>query len=84
MSSTIRIAYSPGNSNKPNSVFILKYCSNPRKKCYFISFHFLLHMPTVECGEELRYFPQLDTQQGWITYPSHFNSKRAETAGNCH
>jgi hypothetical protein len=52
----------------------------PVKKCYFISF--ILHMPTVDCGELLRYIPQLDKQEGWITYPPHGNSKTAETAGN--
>jgi len=37
-------------------------------------------MPTVDCGEQLRYFHQLDKQEGWITYPSHGNSKTAENA----
>jgi hypothetical protein len=83
MYSTTRIAYYPGNFNNPNSVFILKYCSNPRKICYFVLFHSILHLPTVDCGEELRHFPQPDTQEGRITYTSHFNSKTAETARNC-
>jgi len=43
---------------------------------YFISF--ILHMRTVDCGELLRYFPQLDKQEVRITYPSHGNSKRVE------
>ena len=40
-------------------------------------------MSTPDCGEELRYFPQLDKQEGWITYPSHDSNKRAETAEKC-
>jgi hypothetical protein len=38
-------------------------------------------MPTVDCGELLRHFPQLDKQEGCITYPSHGNNKRVENAG---
>jgi hypothetical protein len=47
----------------------------------FLLFHFILHMPTVDCGEQLRYFSQLDKQEGWITCPSQGNSKTAEIAG---
>ena len=54
----------------------------PRRK-YFILFHFILHLPTVACGEQLRYFPQLDKQEGWITYPSNGNSNTVDTAGDC-
>jgi len=57
----------------------------PQKKSYFflIFFYSILYMPTVDCGELLRYFAQLDKQEGWITYPSHGNSNTVETAGNC-
>jgi hypothetical protein len=56
-----------------------------RKKTlfHFILFYCILHMLTVDCGELLRYFPQLDKQEGWITYPSHENGKTGENAGNC-
>ena len=37
-------------------------------------------MLTVDCGKLLRYFPQLDKQKGWISYPSHGNSKPVENA----
>ena len=35
-----------------------------------ILMYFVLHMLTVDCDELLRYIPQLDKQEGWITYPS--------------
>jgi len=54
-----------------------------KKKLFYFIFYFILHMLTLDCGELLRYFPQLDKQEGWITYPSHGNSKTAKTAGNC-
>jgi hypothetical protein len=44
--------------------------------------YFILYIPTVDCGELLQYFPQLDKQEGWITCPSHGNSKTVETAEN--
>jgi len=40
-------------------------------------------VPTVDCGQQLKYFPQLDKQEGWITYPLHGNSKTVESTVNC-
>ena len=55
-----------------------------RKNVIFgILFYFTFHKLTVDCGEMLRYFAQLDKQEGWITYPSHGNSSTVDTAGEC-
>ena len=60
-------------------------CSVPWKKklFFYILFYFIFHKPTVDCGESLRYFPQLDKQEGWNTCPSHGNSNTIDTAGEC-
>ena len=60
-------------------------CCALQKKCYFfgILFYFTFHKPTEDCGELLRYFAQLDKQEGWITYPSHGNSNTVDNAGDC-
>ena len=56
----------------------------PLGKMLFLVFCFILfYKPTVDCGELLRYFAQLDEQEGWITYPSHGNSNTVDTAGEC-
>jgi len=56
----------------------------PRKNVIFcILFYFIFHKPTVDCGELLRYFPQPDTEEGWITYPSHDKSNTVDTASDC-
>jgi hypothetical protein len=60
-------------------------CSAPWKKknYFFILFYFIFYKPTVDCGELVRYFPQIVKKEGWITYPSHGNSKTVDTAGDC-
>jgi hypothetical protein len=49
-----------------------------RQKSYFI----FLRTPTVNCGELLSYFSQLDEQEGRITYPSNNKSITVEATGN--
>ena len=48
-----------------------------------ILFYFIFYKPTVDCGELLRFFAQLDKQEGQITYSSHGNSNTVDNAEDC-
>ena len=61
--------------------FTLLQDSNVVPRRNVIILYCILHMPTVDCGELLWYFPQLDKQEAWINYPTHVNSNTVDTAG---
>jgi hypothetical protein len=50
---------------------------------FFGILFYFIYKPTADCGEFLRYFAQLDKQEGWITCPSYGNSNTVDTAGDC-
>jgi hypothetical protein len=50
---------------------------------FYILFYFIFYKLTVDCGELLRFFAQLDKQEDQITYSSHGNSNTVDTAGDC-